>query len=226
MNTVVIACQTLGEELKLAMAETNCEYRVIWIGSEYHVYPEMLRKRLQEEIDRLNNVENILFAYGCCGNGLLDLHATTANLIIPKTDDCISILLSKPGESFQRKKKTYFLTKGWLDSSRGLLNEYKHTLKCYGEMRTKKVFELMLKNYQYLMLIDTKAYDLEEYKGKALELVKVFNLELQTTKGSLWFIKKLLTGPYDHDFCMIPKGEKVQISHFGYNYTNSSPHVI
>ena len=216
MNRVLIACRTLHDELKMAMRETGCGDPIIWMDSDYHLDPNRLRVKLQEIIDGLQNIDVALFVYGCCGNGLINLKATTADLIIPKTDDCISIIMSRPNEKFKRKKETYFLTKGWIEFSKGLMNEYHHTLECYGEQRTKRIFEMMLKHYLYLMLIDTKAYKIDHLMADATDLAKKVDLELVVSEGSLWYLKQLLTGPYDDHFCVVPKGQKVTLRDFGY----------
>lgn len=216
MNRVVIACRTLHDELLMAFRETGCNYPVIWMDSDYHLDPSRLRIKLQEIIDGLQNVDVALFVYGCCGNGLINLKATTADLIIPKTDDCISIVMSRPGETFTRRKETYFLTKGWIEFSKGLMSEYDHTLTCYGEKRTKRIFKMMLKHYMYLMLIDTKAYKVDDFMEAAADLARKIDLELVVSEGSLWYLKQLLTGPHDDQFCVVPKGQKVTLSDFGY----------
>lgn len=226
MNYTVIACETLRDELTLASNKTGCQHTVIWVESDYHIDPDKLRSKLQEEIDALENVDGILFAYGCCGNGLVGLRASSADLIIPKTDDCISMVLSQPGKKYQRHKQTYFLTKGWMESSKSIVNEYWHAMERYGEKRAKRLFELMLKHYNYLMLIDTGAYNLNECLSKAQELAGNTNLELKVEKGSTWFMEKLLTGPHDEDFCIIPKGGVVNISHFGYDYKDSTRQAL
>lgn len=215
MSEVIIACQTLYDELNLAMHETGCRHPVIWVESDYHMEPNMLRIKLQEEIDNLKNTNNILFAYGCCGNGLVGLKATTANLIIPKKEDCISMVLSRPGKKFERQKQTYFLTRGWMEGPKSLLVEFEHARKRYGETRAKRLFKFMLKHYHYFMLIDTGAYDLKDCLSKAEELANNTGLELVVAKGGIWLLKKLLTGPYDEDFCVIPKGGTVNPGHFG-----------
>jgi hypothetical protein len=216
MRNVIIACEVLKDELEKVIQETICQYPIIWVESQYHIEPNKLRAKLQQEIDALEGVDNILFAYGNCGNGLVDLNATTANLIIPKTDDCISLFLTKPREKFQRMKKTYFLTKGWIDSSKSIMKEYTYTLNRYGPKRTERLFEVMLRNYQYLLLIDTDSYSMEDYTEKVREFAEKMKLELMVTKGDLWFLKKLLIGPYDENFCVIPKGQKVNLNNFGY----------
>ncbi len=216
-NNIIIACKILQNELEMAVDLAGKEYPIIWIDADYHNDPEKLRTRLQSEIDRLKNVDNILFSYGCCGNGLVGLKATTANLIIPKTDDCISMLLSRPAERAERPKDTYFLTKGWLDSAENIINEYLYTVKKYGLKRAKRLYKIMLKHYNNLMLIDTGAYKLKEALPKAEDFAEKTDLKLIIKKGNLWLLQKLLTGPHDNNFCVIPKGSTVSLDDFGYD---------
>jgi hypothetical protein len=74
----------------------------------------------------------------------------------------------------------------------------------------------MFKHYHHLMLIDTGAYNLADCLGQAEELAQNTHLNLVVAKGGLWFLEKLLTGLYDENFCIIPKGGKVSTGHFGY----------
>jgi hypothetical protein len=215
MSKVIIACQTISDELNLAMRATGCSYPVIRMASDYHMDPNLLRAKLQEEIDKLTDFQDILLAYGCCGNGLVGLKASTAGLIIPRTEDCISMVLSRPGEKFERLKRTYFLTRGWLQGSKSIAAEYEHACERYGEARARKLFKFMLKNYNYLMVIDTGAYPLADCLSKAEELAGNTGLEVVVSKGSVWLLQKLLTGPYDEDFSVIPRGGTVNSSHFG-----------
>jgi len=218
MRNVIIACETVKDELELAMKQTSCNYPVVWINSEFHIDPNLLRTKLQEEIDNVKDADNILLVYGCCGNAVIGLKASTADLVFPRTDDCISMVLCQPNQKFERKKATYFLTKGWIESPKSLIKEYQNAIKRYGEKKTKRIFQVMLKHYNYLMLIDTGAYNIDEYYDKASHIAQITDLNLFVEKGGIWLIKKLLTGPYDNDFCYIKKGDTVKISHFNYPY--------
>lgn len=226
MNNMIIACQTLQDELNKVMLETECQYPITWVDSEYHIDPDKLRNKLQEEIDQVTQIENIFLVYGSCGNGLVGLQASTANLIIPRTDDCISMVLSQRGQEFQRHKQTYFFTKGWMDGSKSLIKEYSHTLERYGPKRAKRIFDQMLKHYRHLMLIDTGAYILEDIQEQVTELAQNLDLELVVAKGELWWLRQLLEGPYDENFCVISKGESVQMKHFGDASRRSAHQII
>lgn len=215
LRTALIACKMLQHEIKQAMYETGCQYPIIWVDSEYHRDPNILRAKLQEEIDNIKDIGTILLAFGCCGNGTVGLKASTADLIIPRTEDCIAMVLSRRGQVYERQKATYFLTKGWLEGTNSLAKEFEHAARRYGVQRAKKLFEQMFKHYKYLMLIDTKAYDIEECLDKATQLAYSLNLELIRAQGDVWLLKKLLTGSYDQDFCFIRKGGTVSNQDFG-----------
>jgi len=47
------------------------------------------------------------------------------------------------------------------------------------------------------------------------------SLKLLLEKGDIWFLIKLLKGPYDEDFCVVKKGEKVTVEHFGFTVKDS-----
>ncbi|BAE84507.1 DUF1638 domain-containing protein [Desulfitobacterium hafniense] len=213
-GTVLIACKMLQHELNKAIAENGCPYPIIWIDSEYHTDPNGLRAKLQEEIDRLEEVDTILLAYGCCGNGTVGLKATTGDLIIPRTEDCISMLMSQRGQAYVRPKATFFMTKGWLEGTHSMAREIEHAVKRYGPERAKKIFEQMFRHYKYLMLIDTKSYSIEECLAEVELLAQSLNLELTFAEGDVWFLRKLLSGSFAQDFSITPRGETVSQQDF------------
>lgn len=75
MSKIILACQTIADELKLAINLTGVDYPVLWVESGLHNYPERLRKRIQQELDRISNVSTILVAFGFCGTALLGVKA-------------------------------------------------------------------------------------------------------------------------------------------------------
>ena len=209
MKNVVIACQTIKDELNLAIKETQCRYPVVWIDSSYHLHPDKLRLKLQEEVDNLRNIDNILLAYGFCGNAIVGLKASGANLIFPRTDDCISMVLGC--SEGNKMKAAYFLTRGWIESPGGIMVDYLNAVKRYGEEKTERIFRLMLKHYNKLVVIDTGAYNLVDYIQKVQKFARISNLDLVVAEGSIGLLKKLLTGPYDDKFCIIKKEQEVNI---------------
>jgi len=58
-----------------------------------HLEPKRMKSALQARLEALPEPSVVLIGYGLCGNGLVGLEAGPHTLVIPRTDDCIAILL-------------------------------------------------------------------------------------------------------------------------------------
>ncbi|AET68478.1 Protein of unknown function (DUF1638) [Desulfosporosinus orientis DSM 765] len=219
MGTIIVACQTIRDEVNLAISETGVNYPVLWIESGLHNFPDRLGCKIQEKINEIENVETILLAFGNCGNCLLGIKSPLAQLIIPRVDDCISLLLG----SYERRQNlfkevgTYFLTKGWLESEQNLISEYERCVRRYGKDKALRVMKMMLNNYHRLMVIDTQAYQFEGILVKTKSFADTLGLSHEEIHGSLRLLKKLFLGPWDEEFAIIPPGEEVSLKHIFIN---------
>jgi len=215
MKTVVIACSTIKDELNLVMSEIKNDFPIVWIESGLHIKPGSLKKQLQEELDKLFNVDQALLAFGYCSNSLIGLTPPSYRMIFPRADDCISLLLGsdQKRQELTNEKGTYFLTKGWLNYERNIWGEYLQTLKRYGKEKTDMIYKTMLNNYQRLGIIETGAYELETFLEQSKIIAETLDLTPQVIPGTLRYLKKLITGPWDEEFIIINPGEKVSYKH-------------
>jgi hypothetical protein len=216
MSSIIVACRTIENEVKKAIEETGAAHPVIWIESGLHNWPEKLHRRLQEQISCIDNVEYIIMAFGYCGNSLLGIESPNARLVIPRVDDCISLLLG----SYQKRQQmsaemgTYFLTKGWMDYENNILKEYERCAARYGNEKAERVMKIMLENYKRLALIDTGAYNLDDCLSRSCSFACKLGLRHEVVPGSLDLLKKLFSGPWDEEFLIIPLGEVLTFDHF------------
>lgn len=211
MSTVIISCQTIKREVRLAISETGVDYPVLLIDSGLHNFPDQLRKAIQEQINKIDNVDTILMAMGFCGNGLIGIKSTEARMIIPRADDCISLLLGsyELRRKISKEEGTYFLTKGWLDFERNLIVEYQRCVEKYGPDRALRVMKVMLGHYRRLMVIDTKAYELEDILDTTRAFAEKMGMKHEEFTGSMRFLKKLLLGPWDEEFIIMEPGREL-----------------
>ncbi|HWR37945.1 MAG TPA: DUF1638 domain-containing protein [Patescibacteria group bacterium] len=211
MRTVILACQTLQDELKLAIQRTGCEYPVLYVESGLHNTPELLHKRIQEEVDRLDNVDLILLVFGYCGNSLLGIRSQQAKMVIARVDDCIPLLLGSAEERRQISKEmgTYFITKGWLDYENNIIREYRRCVERYGEGRAARVMKIMLGHYQRFLLIDTGAYPVETIAEQVKDFAEKMGMSHEIYNGSTRLLEKLLIGPWDDEFIVLEPGEEL-----------------
>ena len=211
MRKVILACNTIANELNQAMEQAGVNHPILWIESGLHDFPQKLKARLQEELDALTDVDWVLLAFGFCGNAVLGLKTGNFHLVIPRADDCISLLI---GSEQERRKissanGTYFLTKGWVDNERNIWKEYKTTVDKYGKERADGLSKSMLRHYRHLGIIDTGAYDLQEFLNTSHLIARDLDLEHVIIPGTTKYFCKLLTGPYDEDFIVIAPHSEV-----------------
>lgn len=212
MSTLIITCQTIKREVNLAISQTGVDYPVLFVDSGLHNYPDKLHKAIQDQIDKIDNVDTILMAFGYCGNGLLGIKSLTARLVIPRADDCITLMLGshETRKKIQKEAGTYFLTKGWLDYERNIITEYNGCVARYGQERALRVMKTMLCHYRRLMVIDTKAYELDEVLNTTKSFAETIGMRHEQYVGSMRFIQKLMTGPWNtEEFIILEPGQEL-----------------
>jgi hypothetical protein len=117
----LIACDVFREELESLTLPLPL---IRWLEMGLHDRPDELRRRLQEEIDAADKEpgdEPVLLLYGLCGGGLYGLQARRRPLILPRTHDCIALLLGSKQKQQDIQKKcpgTYFYSRGWIRERR------------------------------------------------------------------------------------------------------------
>ena len=158
-------------------------------------------------------LNRLFLGFGYCGNSLLGLKANNFRIIFPRADDCITLML---GSTENRKKisnemSTYFLTKGWLVYEKNIWAEYLETVNRMGKEKADRIYSIMLRHYKRLGIVDTGAYDLEEFLKRTETIADELKLKHEVIPGTLMFLKKLLTGPWDDDFVIINPGETIKM---------------
>lgn len=210
MNPIIIACETIKNELLTVMAEVGCEYPVLWLESGLHNWPDKLRGRIQELMDGCSGYDTVLLAMSFCGNSVVGLRTHDFQLVIPRCDDCITLLLGSQ-ERRQEASATYFLTEGWLKGERNIWVEYQSCMERYGKKRGKRIFDALFAHYHYLALVDTGAYDAAGAEAEARKIAAGLNLEYRRMDGTLEHLRQLLRENWQPErFLRIPPNSTVR----------------
>ncbi|MBK8595397.1 MAG: DUF1638 domain-containing protein [Holophagales bacterium] len=226
MGTVLVACRTIEGEVLRVASEAGFVGEVRWIESGLHNRPEVLRARLQEEIDRIDGADTVLLAFGYCGNSLVGLTARGFRLVFPRADDCITLLLGSCArrQEISSEVGTYFLTKGWLEHETNLWAEHQASVRKWGAERAERLRARMLAHYGRLAVVETGAYDLPSFVERTRPIAEALKLDHAVVPGSLRFLGKLLTGPWDEEFLSLAPGETVTVERiFGPPATTARP---
>jgi Protein of unknown function (DUF1638) len=214
----LIACTAVIEEM-LPFVAPGMNYEVLDFG--LHTNPKSLRRALQNAINRsAPDIETVLLGYGLCSQAVIGLRSGNRTLIIPRVDDCIAIFLGSAAE-YQRQYSsvpgTYYLTKGWIESGDTPFSEYDILVERYGVQIARRIIKQILKNYTRLAFISTGNDKLENYRERARSLAGQFGLRYEEIEGSDAIIKKMVYGPWDNEFIIVPPGKTVSFFDFREN---------
>ena len=84
-------------------------------------------------------------------------------------------------------------------------SEYEYTIMKYGEETGKEIFGIMFGHYNSLAMLDTNCYDLLSIEDEVRHIANTLKLEYKVIPATIWYIKALLTGPWNNDlFLTIP----------------------
>ncbi len=223
----MLACATVLEEIRPLLGE-DTDVEMFDFG--LHLHPEGLRDALQEAVDEAGKEHDVvLLGYGLCSMAVVGLRANGCTVVIPRVDDCIAAFLGSQAEYERRAKEepgTYYLTKGWIEVSDTLLDEYHRMASTYGEDRARRMMSLMLRHYKRLVYIDTGHNDQEPYRDQARAVAEHFGLEFQEIPGSRRLMMKLLNGPWDDEFVVAEPGTTIEYSDFKTTATTTANLVI
>ena len=220
----MIACKVFQHLLEQHLPENLAE-QVKFMDYGLHQVPKNLRSALQDEIDMLPKPGLVVLGYGLCGKGLDGIKAGAHTLLVPRTDDCIAILLGSYQsyrDEFDSVPGTYYLTKGWLEAGSNPLDEYLGYVEKYGQEQADMVMDVQYKNYKRLMFVAHNQEDLERYRPQALEVAKFcerWGMRYEELQGSEVYIRRLVEvaaalDTMDEDFVMVPPGGELQLSQF------------
>lgn len=204
MKAKVYVCSTLADEIQKVLPDgMSCEL----LPYALHREPRKLNSELQARIDADQEHDTLLFAYGLCSNGVVNLHSRTHTLVIPRVHDCISLLLGSRQiyqQEFDANPGTIYLSKGWIDQGAEPHAEFQKYCAKYGEENARYIIDTEYHHYKRLVFIDTGVGDHEslvEYSKQVAEFMGASFIEKTSTCPLL---ERLVTGDWGKDFVIIP----------------------
>ncbi len=215
MTTTILACEILRKELEKIMDEAQVCCPVVWVESGLHDYPKKLHQELVNRINQIDS-ERIILTYGLCGESVIGIDSGTHELIMPKVDDCITMLLGshKRRKELNAELAAFYLTEGWITGAKTPLSEYQHCIEKYGQKMAEQIMDMMYHNYRSLCLLDTGVVEMDSFSTRCDEIARVSCTKKCVVKGTLEWLKQLITGPWDDKnmFTIIKPGNKISLN--------------
>jgi len=223
---VVVTCKVLAVALERVLPPDLAE-QVKFLEYGLHRVPVKLTDAVQEALDEIEQPSLVILGYGLCGNGLRGIRAGRHTLLIPRTDDCIAILLGSYKaymREFSAVPGTYYLTKGWLESGSHPLKEYYEYLPKYGSEETMWILDQQYRHYGRIALVASTPDELAQYRDQALEVARFcerWGMRYEEIVGSDDYVRRLIEmaiamrddgseGRVSSDFLVIPSGGQIR----------------
>lgn len=227
MKIKLIGCDsTKNEILWLGIPEdTDCEF----LDFNYHGKPKLLHAKLQEIIDQSQDYDLIITTYSRCSNILVGLHSELVPLLLPRTHDCISLLLgsnTKRLELLKENPGTYYFSRGWLDHGRTPYAEYLEYVERYGQGKALDLIKMLYGSYNKAVLIVTPGTkDIEIYREKLRKITDFFGWDVGEEEGDLQLLVALMNGNTGQDIVYVEPGRMITIDMLagGKNENNNNP---
>jgi len=216
----VLACPVLRDLIEPRLAGTGTS--AIYLDYGLHVLPKRMAPCLQKELDALEEPSLVLIGYGLCGNGLEGLEAGRHTLVIPRADDCITLLLGSH-QAYARAQRdhpgTYYLTRGWLEAGGHPLAEYQALVERFGQESADHVVDMLFGSYTRLCLLASTDADLAACRTEVREIAEFcserWGMSYEEQIGSDVLLRGLLDAPQTldalgEDFVIVPPGGTVK----------------
>ena len=239
MRLFCLACEALARLIYKAATDSPHIVDIKLVSLGKHTDPKQLNNLIQSEIDQLegSDYDAIIIGYGLCGNWLNVLNAHSIPVVLPKTHDCIPLIL---GDVDLYKKKmeetpgTYWYTRDFIeranpgDSFIPLGASTPKVFGCtldeliqkYGEENATYLSQIAgewQNNYQRAIWVEPNIDHLTEQEKQAEREAKNRNWQFEKIKENAVFISSLLDGEWltrdDGRFFVVPPHQSVALSY-------------
>ena len=208
----IYSCITLQKELENTIKKFGFKGKVNYLNVALHSDPQKMHETLQGIIDANTEAEEIIICVSGCGKATCDLHATTCSLAVPRTMDCIDVLLT--GSGIKRPDGAIFITKSWMNFMKNSSIDYTKLVKERGQEEADAFLKQLYKGFTDVYIIDTGTYDLQEVESYIMPLVKLLDGTLTRLPGPYKVLEKLVSGNYDESVIVVPQGGSLSIHEF------------
>ena len=237
-----ISCEVLARPVYAAAARSPHVVDVTLLRRRLHDTPELLRGRLQAEIDAAGEADPaydaVVLAYGLCGGASAGIAAAGVPLVAPRAHDCITLLLGSRDRyerEFAAHPGTYWYAPDYLersdtddgDTAGGLVGigattdeaegaAYAEYVERFGEDNAAYLMEVTgawRSHYDRAAFLDTGVRDTAGLEERVRGEALRRGWLFERLRGELVLIRRLLDGDWDEDFLVLAPGQRLAMSY-------------
>ncbi len=227
----LLVCEVLTREIGVCLARTPHTIRPVFTNKGEHNEPEMLRRKLQAEIDGAAGedlaYDAILLAYGLCGNATLGLAAREIPLVLPRAHDCTALFLGSKErfrQYFEANPSKEWASVGYAERSGGALAgpdarkwlsggmSHEALVAQYGEENAQYILDALgpKHNDGEIYFVDVPETRIPGAIARIKEEAAAQSRTVTELPGSIRLIEMLLSGDWPEDeFLVVPPGHGI-----------------
>jgi hypothetical protein len=217
MNAIILGCGSLSGHIDMAQSKMNTSHPVVCVDRSYHSEPKEMRLQLIQTMEHLSReVDTVLVAMGFCG-GSWDSISVNKRIVIPRVDDCITLLLHTNNTWHPNLKKAGHIYLRDSDTgAHSLESMQKRLCEKYGMENGISIFDSWFATYTNVDVIDTGIYDChaKDYVAQARRDADLIHCCLDYVPGSNLLLEKLVSGSWDEQFLIAEPGRMLSNQDF------------
>jgi len=208
----LIACSSLRDPLAAAQRAMGTRLPVLWLDERLHRDPRLMREAILQTLETLPaQADTLLVCMGFCGGSWAEIKAPR-RLVMPRADDCVSILLHTSERSgYNLKEPGHLYVKG-PDPQRASFAGIFARMTAGAPPEQRRIWHERWKaSYCSVDIIDTGLYDCRSkaYRRPVLADAAFLEAETATVPGSTKLLEALVSGQWDERFRTFEPGETI-----------------
>ena len=216
MNAAILTCSSLTPFVEAAQASQGTALPVVEADRNLHAEPARMKEELARIVEELpEDVNTVLVAMGFCG-GAWDHVVAPRRMVIPRFDDCVSILLNTDDTYHANLKAPGHLYLYEINpaafSAIALMRSDCAESPEFAGLSQEDLFHYFFDAYHTMAIIDHGLNDCysEEYVIAAQEEADQINAGLDYAAGSNRTLEKLVSGRWDEQFLVAEPGTLIR----------------
>jgi len=209
---MILACSSLLDYVNQAQKTMGTNYPVTFLNRKYHADPKKMRRHIIDAIDHMpEEIDTVLVAMGYCGGSWEDV-AFPKRVVIPRVDECVSLLLHTDDRYCpDMKEKGHLYMKDRDPKAFSLKRAFEGFTEGLDEEEKERIRRSWVDCYTHVDVVDTGLYDIHsaEYTKEAKENADWIEGQIQYRKGGNRLIEKLVSGRWDEQFLVAEPGQNI-----------------
>ena len=212
-RTVVLACSSLKDYVDEAQRIVGTAFRTVYLNRIYHRDPGEMRAHILEELGRMpENVTTVLVAMGFCGGSWADVRPP-CRLVMPKIDDCVSLLLQTGDSPVSDLKEPGHLYVREKDPSRESFHAiFDRLTQNINEETRQRYHADWVRLYSGIDIMDTgiNGCRTDQYREIVQADADWLEAKLSYVKAGTHLLEKLLAGDWNEQFLIVSPDEAIE----------------